>query len=111
MAASRGFPSGQEAQARLKGHGNWGGLSGKEPTALQREASGATGTKFGIRDGSSQVMDVVALGREALVEPVPRNHVRELGHRRALQRGIDGIERMRLPSEDHRYRDPVAVTE
>ena len=50
VAASRGFPSGQEPQARLKGHGTWGGLSGKEPTALQREASGATGTKFGIRD-------------------------------------------------------------
>ena len=30
-----------------EGHGTWGGLSGKERTALKREASLANGTKFG----------------------------------------------------------------
>ena len=40
------LPSGQEAQARLRG-GTWGGLSGKERTALQREASRTNGTRFG----------------------------------------------------------------
>jgi hypothetical protein len=46
-ARSRGFPSGQEAQARLRGTAPGGGLSGKERTTLQREASRANGTKFG----------------------------------------------------------------
>ena len=45
MAASRGFPSGQEGPPEW--HGTWGGLSGKERTALKRQTSRATGTKFG----------------------------------------------------------------
>ena len=47
MAASGGFPPGQQAQARPEGHGTWGGLSGKERTALLRATSRANGTKFG----------------------------------------------------------------
>ena len=45
MAASRGFPSGQEGSPEW--HGTWGGLSGKERTAPKRQTSRATGTKFG----------------------------------------------------------------
>ena len=30
-----------------EGHGTWGGLSGKERTALKRASSRANGTKFG----------------------------------------------------------------
>ena len=30
-----------------EGHGTWGGLSGKERTALKRQTSRADGTKFG----------------------------------------------------------------
>ena len=47
MAASRGFPIRTRGPGPPEGHGTWGGLSGKERTALKRETSRANGTKFG----------------------------------------------------------------
>ncbi len=39
VAASRGFPIRTRGPGPPEGHGTWGGLSGKERTALKREAS------------------------------------------------------------------------
>ena len=47
VAASRGIPIRTRGPGPPEGHGTWGGLSGKERTALQREASRANDTKFG----------------------------------------------------------------
>ena len=47
VAASRGFPIRTRGPGPPEGHGTWGGLSGKERTALKREASRTNGTKFG----------------------------------------------------------------
>ena len=42
-----GFPIRTRGPGPPEGHGTWGGLSGKERTALKREASLANGTRFG----------------------------------------------------------------
>ena len=47
VAASRRFPIRTRGPGPPEGHGTWGGFSGKERTALKREASLANGTKFG----------------------------------------------------------------